>query len=208
MDQKDIKTEEKILSAAHSVFLKKGMDGARMQEIAEKANINKALLHYYFRSKERLFLAVFQNAMQSFIPKIAHLIKSDKNIEEIIGVFVSSYLDMLSKNPYLPAFIIQEINRNPNRIINFATTVSENISIFSDRLEKEMEQGNILYCDPKQIIINIIALCVFPYAGRNMMQAIFFKNNMEEFNKFLEKRKTEVAHFVINAITQKNKQQT
>jgi TetR/AcrR family transcriptional regulator len=61
-------TERKILQAAREVFQRKGLYGARMQEIADAAGINKALLHYYFRNKDKLFDAIFSDVFQNFIP--------------------------------------------------------------------------------------------------------------------------------------------
>ena len=67
--QRDVSTEQKIREAARKVFQAKGMHGARMQDIADTAGINKALLHYYFRSKDQLFEAIFKEALQQLIPK-------------------------------------------------------------------------------------------------------------------------------------------
>ena len=109
-------TEERILEAAKKVFIRKGMYGARMQEIADEAGINKALLHYYFRSKNKLFEAIFQEAFHEFVPNAFGILKSDMPFEEKIRLFVSNYIDLISTNPFLPIFIINEINQNPDRL--------------------------------------------------------------------------------------------
>ena len=70
-------TEQLILEAAKKVFFNKGFDGARMQEIADVAGINKALLHYYFRSKDKLFEAIFFDAFQQFIPRVVENMNAD-----------------------------------------------------------------------------------------------------------------------------------
>jgi AcrR family transcriptional regulator len=75
-------TEQKILEAARQVFLKKGWNGARMQEIADEAGINKALLHYYYRSKDKLFEAVFNEIFTQFITKVSLVLLSDAPVKE------------------------------------------------------------------------------------------------------------------------------
>ena len=82
MSEQELSTEKTILEAAKKVFLDKGFDGARMQEIADEAGINKALLHYYFRSKDKLFDAIFEEAFKQFLPNISDIMVSDISIEE------------------------------------------------------------------------------------------------------------------------------
>ena len=81
---KDATSEKLILNAAENIFIKKGMDGARMQEIADEAGINKALLHYYFRNKQQLFEAVFMNAFSLLAPQLNSILNDDSSIEEKI----------------------------------------------------------------------------------------------------------------------------
>ncbi|MCB0436733.1 MAG: TetR/AcrR family transcriptional regulator, partial [Mangrovimonas sp.] len=106
--------EAKILNAAESVFQRKGMDGARMQEIANEAGINKALLHYYFRSKQLLFEAVFKKAFSLLAPQLNKILNDDSSVEDKIKNFSFNYISFISEHPYLPNFIISELNRNPN----------------------------------------------------------------------------------------------
>ena len=101
-------SEEKILNAAQSVFIQKGMDGARMQEIADEAGINKALLHYYFRTKQKLFEAILKKVFSNILPNLMDMVHSDLPIEEKLGIFIENYIDLLMENPYLPNFILKE----------------------------------------------------------------------------------------------------
>jgi len=114
---KDTGTEEKILAAARKVFTTKGMAGARMQDIADEAGMNKALLHYYFRDKEKLFETVFLAEAQKFFPTINAIFASEQPLFEKIETFVSEYIDEMLENPYLPWFVINEINRDPDQFM-------------------------------------------------------------------------------------------
>ncbi len=109
-------TEAKILEAAKKVFILNGFDGTSMQQIANEAGINKSLLHYYFRTKEKLFAAVFSFAFQNFVPQIQEILNSDISVVIKIERIVAEYMDMLMKNEFIPAFILHEINRNPDGI--------------------------------------------------------------------------------------------
>ena len=86
----DERTEQRILEAAHAVFVRRGTAGARMQEIAQEAAVNQALLHYYFRSKERLAEAVFRRAAGELLPRVIDVLGSDAAIEEKVARVVDA----------------------------------------------------------------------------------------------------------------------
>lgn len=194
-------TEEKILEAAKEVFIEKGNDGTRMQEIADKAGINKSLLHYYYRSKEKLFAAVFKFAFSQFTPRIFGILKQEDDFFTLIRNFVSVYLDIISKNPFIPLFILNEINKKSTSM--FVTVIKSagiNPKVFRDRVKKEIENGLIHPIDPNQLIVNTIGMCIFPIIGRPIIQVILFNDDKAEYDKFLETRKKEVADFIIKSI--------
>ncbi|MEI6124627.1 MAG: TetR/AcrR family transcriptional regulator [Bacteroidota bacterium] len=200
MSDEDISTEKVILEAAKKVFLDKGFDGARMQQIADEAGINKALLHYYFRSKDKLFDAIFEDAFMQFLPNISQIMVSDMEFSEKIRAFVGHYIDMLLNNPHLPIFIMRELQRNPEKIIEMMKKVGINPGSLASYLQKETEEGGVATIPMVHLIVNMIGLCVFPFIGRPIIEGFIFNNNTEAYNKFLVERKTMVADFVINAI--------
>ena len=114
-EQKDGDTEARILHAARAVFIRRGTAGARMQEIAEEAGVNQALLHYYFRSKERLSEAVFRETAGRMFPILIGTLGSDASIDEKIERIVDAYLDNLSRSPFLPGYVISELHHHPER---------------------------------------------------------------------------------------------
>lgn len=196
----DDSAERKILEAAKRVFQQKGMFGARMQEIADEAGINKAMLHYYFRSKDKLFDAVFQDAAKNFFSKIREFISVDKPLIEKIEYFVENYIELLIQNAFIPAFIITEVHQNPERIKNMFMQSGVNPElIFSNDIKSAISLGIIHPIDPKQLIINIVGLCVFPVAAKPIVTNML-KMEGDEYQSFIEVRKKEVAKFVINAI--------
>ena len=197
---KDQNTEQNILQAAKSVFQRKGMDGARMQEIADEAGINKALLHYYYRSKQLLFEAVFKSAFSLLAPQLNKILNDESSLEDKIKNFTSNYISFISKHPYLPNFVIQEINRNPEFILNMKGNIGfPNLETFKKQVDDEVNKKHIKPIKAEQLFINILSLSVFPFIGTPLLKAI---GNIDDaqFKVLVEERKTHVAQFIINSI--------
>ncbi len=193
-------TEEKILEAAKKVFVEKGMDGATMQQIADEARINKSLLHYYYRSKEKLFGTVLKFAFKFVIPQIKEILTSDANVFTKIEKIVAEYINLLMKNKFIPAFVFHEINRNPQVIVQVLKDVGVDPTMFIDQFNNEIRKGNIRNVDPRHLIINILSLCIFPIIARPLTQRLLFNNDDQQYQQFLEERKKSVSEFIIQSI--------
>ena len=197
---KNENTEEQILEAAKIVFQAKGMNGARMQEIADEAGINKAMLHYYYRSKQLLFEAVFKQAFSLLAPQLNTILNDDSSIEDKIRNFTSNYTSFMMKHPYLPNFIIQELNRNEDFILKLKNTTGfPNLEKFKLKVDEEINQGVLVPIDADQLFVNIISLNIFPFLGKPLIKAFTNKDD-NTYKNFLESRKTEVANFIVNSI--------
>ncbi len=201
MTDNDKQTEEKIFEAATEVFINKGMDGARMQDIADRAGINKSLLHYYYRTKERLFNAVFEKIAGEMFRKFAPVFDENLTFEDKIRFFYREHIAFLQKNPGLPSFILNEINRNPAIVKKFIQTID--IAKLWDVLEtqhkEELGQYHITRENIPQVMTSLVAMSVFPFAGRALISCILEKMGFD-FDEYIEKRKDFAAEFVINAI--------
>ena len=197
---KDQNTEQIILIAAKNIFQRKGMDGARMQEIADEAGINKALLHYYYRSKQLLFEAVFKNAFSLLAPQLNKILNDESSLEDKIKNFTSSYITFISKHPYLPNFVIQEINRSPDFSKNLKENPNfPNLEAFKEQVNDDVKNGLIKPIKAEQLFINILSLSVFPFIGSPLIKTIGNIDDVQ-FKQLIEERKTHVAHFIINSI--------
>ena len=193
-------TEEKIFNAARIVFQKKGFAGARMQEIADEAGINKAMLHYCFKSKQLLFEAVFMNAFSQLAPQINEIFNSQETVFDKITKFTHSYISFVIHNPYLPQFIIQEMNNNPDFVMSFLKNEnSPNPALLISQIEKEIADGIIKPINPKQLLLDIFSMTVFPFAAQMMVKGILRISDLE-FNAMMEERKTTIAEQIINSI--------
>lgn len=198
-------TEAKILDAARAVFLEKGFDGARMQEIANAAQINKGLLHYYFKTKDALFAKVFGMAFGVMIKRFGEILNGDLPLFPKIETFCSLYISTVSRNPYLPRFVINELSKNPDALIGRLKSKSQlpTIKNFDAQIKAEIKAGNIRPIDARQLIANIMGMSVFPIIAKPMLQMILAMSE-KEYQAFIEERKTEVASFVIHSIRLEN----
>ena len=193
-------TERKILEAAAKVFMRKGRLGASMQDIADEAGINRTLLHYYFRNKENLFDTIFTKLFYQVFPTMVEAFASERSFMEKIRIFVETYSDMLKENPFLPAFIFQEISLNPYRLAGIIMQVGVDPDLALKGLAKEMESFGVYGMDPRHMIANMLGMVLFPYIGRTLFQKIAFKDDTEAYEKFLEDRKEQVPRFVNMAL--------
>jgi TetR/AcrR family transcriptional regulator len=203
MSNKD-NTEERILKAAQKIFTHKGMAGARMQEIADEAGINKALLHYYFRNKDKLFRRIFQESFEMLISQVSIALDSDKPLFDKIRDIIDTYINVLTANPSLPIFVLSEINQNPDNlekvIGNALPPVFQKLFI---QVEEEVKNGSIYPIHPLHLLLNILGMVIFPFASRPLLQRIL-KNNMNiNFEDIMIDRKQAIYTFVIQSLTKK-----
>ena len=194
-------TERRIMEAAAKVFMQKGRLGASMQDIADEAGINRTLLHYYFRNKEKLFNTIFDKLLSKVFPAIIMALSSERPFLEKIELFTKSYTDLLRENPFLPVFVFQEISLNPDRLAKRI----ENLGIHPEKtlqsLKTEMADLGIKDMDPRHLFANMMGMVIFPYLGRPLYQMIAFQNDHEAYENFLEERKKQVPGFMKMALT-------
>lgn len=197
---KDLSTEQKILEAAINVFQKKGMAGTRMQEIADEAQINKAMLHYYFRSKQLLFEAVFMQAFRKLAPHINEIFNSDATVFEKVKSFVNEYISFVMENPYVPSFLIQEINNNPEFAQSFFNAHGvPDPGNFEKQIARETQQGILKPINPKQLLLNLFSLTAFSFAANGLVKGLL-NIDEETFNKMMEERKDLIPELIIDSI--------
>ena len=188
------------MQSAHSVFLRKGMDGARMQEIADEAGINKALLHYYFHTKEELFREVFYGVLRPLIPGLISIFRGNEPFEKKIESIVEEYDSFISRNPVLPQFVIREINRDPEQLAGFMTDQGLDFNLVSGLIDREVRRGAIRPITFPHLLTNLIGMIVMPYIGRPLFQRKLFMNDPEKYDLFLRERRAVITLFIQQAL--------
>jgi TetR/AcrR family transcriptional regulator len=196
----DRETEEKILDAAHVVFLRLGTSGARMKDIAEEAGVNQALLHYYFRNKAGLAEAVFKRAFGGFFPTLAGILGSDATIAEKIRAVVEKETDFLLENPYLPGFVLSELQHQPERLRHMSARIGQlPAARLGKQLAAEAAAGRIRRIAPEQFIINLVAQIVYPFIAKPLVDG-FLGVTGQDFAAFIAVRRRELPEIILNSL--------
>jgi TetR/AcrR family transcriptional regulator len=205
---RDRDTEQRILDAAHVVFVRRGSAGARMQEIAEEAGVNKALLHYYFRNKARLGEAIFRRVAAALFGRLGAILGGPATLDEKVRQVVALYLDQLSATPYAPGYVINEINQHPERAKQLleaighlrTQAIGEHFIATLDRQLKDAARaGRIRPISIDQFLANLASLCVFPFVARPMLCAVLQLDD-RGFERFVRERKATLPDFILNAL--------
>ncbi len=166
-------TEQKILEAAKAIFIQKGFAGARMQEIADKAEINKAMLHYYFKSKRRLFEGIVAANVQVMGPKLSAVLTTKGSVYDKLCLLVDTYIDTIVQNPDMPMFLLHEMAQgNKDSIEKMKQIIDDDQSLlkFMDQMQEEQEQGILKPVPPPHIMLTTMSLIVFPFIARPIFE--------------------------------------
>ncbi len=198
-------TEDRILRAATEVFLQHGKDGARMQAIAERAGVNKALLHYYFRSKEKLYQRVIVNLVDHAIKAVLISIPHDGRFRDFLTAFISNYVDHLAATPELIRFVLWEVGsswRDPEKAATIGTIFKQALERYAggrnlllDTIQKAVERGEIRPVDPLHFTISLLAVCVYPFVARPLLEVVFSELDVLS-EDFLKARKQELVELL------------
>lgn len=196
-------TETKIIQAATEVFLKEGKDGARMQEIAQKANINKALLHYYFRSKDKLYETVFRERVFRFLDELFSSVPETDDIETVLKEFTANYIDLISAHPELVRFILWEIRQGGQYMSDALEDIFAKHGFtkfpFLEKVQNAINAGTIRALDPLHLIISVIGLCVYPFIAQPLLENAIPGVQVTS-PAFLQKRKEEIFKLIWEGI--------
>jgi len=194
MGKKSIITQNKIAETARELFLEKGFDGVKMQELADRAGVNKGLLHHYFKNKQSLFDEVFTQAIDQLFGKIQHSLSIQGGIETKVNSIIDAYFDMLIANPKLPIFVFFELNKNPEKVEQLFNT--QRVAILVEGLQKDNNK-----IDNKKaihIILTIVSLSVFPFMARPLVLKMV--KNEDNFSQLIEERRPMIKLLVSNLV--------
>ena len=171
-----------------------------MQEIADRAGINKALLHYYFRSKEKLSELIINRAVSTLLPRLLGVLDTELDLFEKIRLLAGEYVTFVSRNSFMPLFIVNEVNRNPQFFLKAAIRQEKpHLDKFRRQVEEAVTQGRIRPVSHAQLLMNMMSMVIFPFLGKPIFQVALGLSD-GQFQLEMERRRTEVAEFVIRAI--------
>ncbi len=196
-----VSTEENILEAARKVFMQKGFAAARMCDIAKTANINPALLHYYFRKKDKLFEVIFEQESSNFHSNLLSVLHSDRPFFEKLRLMIEREFQKISSAPYLPIFILNEMHSNPERMECFGSghRHAELFNAFREVVEKEEQSGRIRKVCPRQLFLSIMGLTMFPFLAHPMLKMALNIDN-KSFEQLIEERADYASDMIIRSL--------
>jgi AcrR family transcriptional regulator len=197
-------TEEKVLEAARIVFQKKGFSGARMEEIAKTAGVNKALLNYYYRSKDKLFKKVFEASFRELLSAVVHVLQTDIPLDMKVYKVVDIYTRMLLKNKSLPLFIFGEIHENPDRAVDlFKGDLQKVLEVLGRQLEEAYQNGYIKKISVPEFMLNLLSLTIFPFIVEPVLRNVVGLDE-KAYNTMLKERSKIIPSMIIDSLKVKS----
>lgn len=192
----DQETRERILDAAHTVFIRKGTAGSRTQEVAAEAGVNKALVHYYFGTKAALADAIFERALGALVPRIFGILADpDRTIEEKIPAIVREQIDFHSARPYFAGYMVSELHAEPDRIARLLTGHGQiPLDVLRRQLQEGAKSGKFRRISPEQFVANMMGLLIFPFAIRPALCKLL-NLDATRWRAFLEERRRLLPDF-------------
>lgn len=205
MSTEDVITmEDRILEAAKQVFVRKGYEATKMGDVAAEAGIGRTALHYYYRTKEMLFDAIFDQLIGALLPNLGAIIDENTSFLEKLPKIIDQYVKTLQRNPLFPIFVINELERAPEHIYHSILknpSRIEPIIRMRRQMEKEMEQGLLKKLPVYYVATTLISLLVFPMLVRNPFTAIFMGGDAGKYEAFLQERIPFVTDIMIRLLT-------
>jgi AcrR family transcriptional regulator len=198
MKKKD--TRSKILKAALTEFSLNGLSGTRVDNIARGAKVNKAMIFYYFSSKDNLYKEVLKTALKEISKEVLKKIALKPTVENIVEKLPIIHVEYLSKNPEFVRMVGLALMHNPEMIREFIQKIFKDRKIFSvefllKKIKKAYEKGKITESDPLQFIINLVSLNIFVFFAKPIIESIF-DLKIDQIDGFYEKRIESIQNII------------
>lgn len=200
-EQNSTEVRNKIIKVSRELFIQKGLKGTTVRDIAQASGTNVSMVNYHFRSKEKLFEAIFEEAFVVLVTRVFSAIDSDLPFFEMIKKWVYSYYDTLSEYPQLPNFVLSELSQNP-ALLEEKLKLKNPYQVYSKlaiRISEEEQKGTIRKVPVSNFLLSLVSLSIFPFVVKPMATA-FLKLPKEQYEELLEDHKKYVVEYIINAI--------
>ncbi len=200
---KDDTMEKKILESAKELFLQNGYEAVSTTQVAKKAGCNQALVHYYYRTKQKLFKIIFQEEIERMFMRLKEIPQDDISIEDFVSKVIDTQLEFMKENKNAPLFLIGELRNNPEIL----ELLPENMSQYSKEILNRMRafiklkqsKGELQAIDVEDLLLDILSLNVFPIMTQSFFLKVWGMQPQEQDN-FLERRKEHIKKVIIASI--------
>lgn len=167
--------EARIVDAARQLFIERGFVGTSMSDIASRAGINRPTLHYYFRTKERMFDAVFGGIVGTLVPRVKDIVlQPDRPIGELVASVVDAYYDVFGANPGLPMFIVREMHRDFDGVVRtiMELRLGQYIESVRQGLQGEMDSGRLRQVPMRYLFLTFYSMLTMPFVAGNLCRTV------------------------------------
>lgn len=186
MPAKDTGTEQLIKTTAKRLFFTEGKLHATTQDIANAAGVNRAALHYYFRTRDQLIAVVFKESMQDLSLRLGTVMGSEKPLKEKVEDLIDVFMSEMSVYPYQETFMVTEINTAGHELVK---DIEEGpVATFLKEIESEMQAGTIEKMNPKHFLMNLFSLLSYPLMMAPLYRQ-FFGMDQQDFDQLIAERK-------------------
>lgn len=202
MSDKKKDTRSEIVQAARSEFVAHGYEGARLQKIADQIGVTKAMIHYYFNTKQELFEHVFRQSVEEMFSGLAEVLDEDIPLFKKIEQLISVCLDKAETDPGVLGFVLTESNRNTEWLL---PVIEEEVSLekaaFAEQIEEASASYTITSVDPNQLLLNIFSLCYYPSLSRTVNRAVWTEGDDKAARGLAASRQGIVLDTILNWLT-------
>lgn len=203
MTTKETNNEQLILEVAEREFLEKGFNNAKTTEIAKKAGVTHAMLHYYFRTKENLFDVIFHKKSEVIANTLIVSFNNDLPFLDRIKKGIEEHFDFIASNPLLPNFIFNEILNNEERKKRFVDIIKPKafhvVETLKVEVDKEIKAGRIRNIEPYDLILNIISMNAFIFIASPALKGVLDLNK-KQYELFLQRRKAMNVDLILSQL--------
>jgi len=198
MAAEELDTEKLIKEKAKILFFQKGLLKATTQEIADEAGVNRALIHYYFRSREQMLETLLDETLHEKKDRVRGILTSTMPFKQKIALYIDIVIDYGLTYPYLDNFIISETARRPEKIKSFCSNDRMKSSdLIRSELAEEIAKGKIADISAEHFMVNLSSLCHYPLLAKPVLQAIHGMTD-SSYRKFLMERKRVIFRTIFN----------
>jgi len=201
MEENKPSAQERILEAAEKNFVYLGYSGARMQQIANDAGVNKALLHYYFESKEVLFKRVMEDALAGFAALAGVLLEKEAGtLYQRFRILTDRFLQVMLRKPFLPGFILQEAQQHPELMYPILQQYQADLQAVQQEINEDAAAGRMQAADARELLVNMFSVCFFPFLAMPLISQVLYPDGEEALGQLLDQRRKAVEELVLNRV--------
>jgi TetR/AcrR family transcriptional regulator len=198
MGAEEVQTETRIKEKAKSLFFQKGLLNATTQEIADEAGVNRALIHYYFRSREQMLEMLLEETLSEKKNRARNILSSDMPFREKIAHYIDAVVDYGLKYPYLENFIISETARRPDLMKEYCSRDRiKSSDLIETQLQEEISAKRMAPISAQHFMVNLVAMCNYPMLAKSVIQTIHGMTD-SAYRKFLAERKRVIFSTIFN----------